>query len=122
VRIRIKDDTDGTSNTFVLGEMSWDCGAQRVWLVGSASRSYHNSYNYTAKHIAWPLKTVYRKTDTFPNGTAVNNEVSFGSLHPGGCHFAMGDASVQFISQEIELATLKALASRASDETVSVKF
>ncbi|MBA3480830.1 MAG: DUF1559 domain-containing protein [Pirellulales bacterium] len=120
--ISIKSATDGTSNTFMIGELSWDAGAQRVWLVASASRTYHNSFNYTCKHVAWPLNTAYRALLTQPANGVVNNEMSFGSRHTDGCHFAMGDASVQFVNQNIELAVLKALASRASAETFDSAF
>jgi prepilin-type processing-associated H-X9-DG protein len=42
--------------------------------------------------------------------------VSLGSKHPGGCHVLMCDGSATFVSETIELAMLKAMASRASDE------
>jgi prepilin-type N-terminal cleavage/methylation domain-containing protein len=120
--IGVKSATDGTSNTFMIGELSWDAGAQRVWLVASASRTYHDSFNYTCKHIAWPLNTAYRPLAGQPNNGVVNNEMSFGSRHLEGAHFAMGDGSVQFVNQNIELAILKALASRASGDTVDIAF
>lgn len=121
--VRIKDATDGTSNTFIVGEASWRCGAQRVWLVGSASRTFHHSFNYTAKNIAWPLKSAFRALPPdLPTGNATNNEISFGSEHPDGCFFAMGDSSVHFINESIEVITLKALASRGSDETIEPPF
>jgi prepilin-type processing-associated H-X9-DG protein len=59
---------------------------------------------------------------TQPANGVENNEMSFGSRHSDGCHFAMGDGSVQFINQNIELAVLKALASRASGETLDLAF
>ena len=36
----------------------------------------------------------------------------FGSYHPGGCHFAMGDASVHFISENTDLWVLRQRAVR----------
>ncbi len=118
-KVNIKDISDGTSNTFIVGELSWDAGAQRVWLVGSASRTYHNSFNYTSKLISWPLNTAHRAISAIsePATGIENNEVSFGSRHQDGCHFAFADGSVHYINQSIELSILKALASRASQET-----
>ena len=43
------------------------------------------------------------------------------SYHPGGCNFALGDASVQFISQDINQAVLEALATRAGGEVIDAK-
>ena len=38
-------------------------------------------------------------------------------MHPGGCHFALGDVSVRFVAESIELDLLQALATRAGGET-----
>jgi prepilin-type N-terminal cleavage/methylation domain-containing protein len=119
--VSIKSATDGTTNTFLVGELAWDAGAQRVWLVSTSSSTYHNTFNYTSKHIAWPLNTANRAMAAEP-ALASNNEMSFGSKHPSGCHFVMGDASVHFVNQDIELAVLKALASRASEEKHTSPF
>ena len=43
---------------------------------------------------------------------------SFRSSHPGGCQFLLCDGSVQFISQNIDMAVYKAMGSRAGGETL----
>ena len=51
------------------------------------------------------------------NGGSNSNEVSMGSNHPGGCAVSMADASVRFLSADIDLNTvLLPLASRAGSE------
>jgi hypothetical protein len=55
-------------------------------------------------------------------GTVPIHDVSLGSKHPGGCHILMTDCSAQFVSENIELATLKAMASRASEEVYESGF
>jgi hypothetical protein len=42
------------------------------------------------------------------------------SLHPGGSHFAMGDASVHFVSETIDLKVYFGLGTRAGDEVASI--
>jgi prepilin-type N-terminal cleavage/methylation domain-containing protein len=119
--VSFKDVTDGATNTFLIGEVAWDVGPQRVWLVGSASKTGVYSYNYTAKNVMHPLNTAYRAASGQPASGYFNNDLSFGSLHPGGAHFAMADASVQFIREDVNLAgVLLPLASRSSGEVVSV--
>jgi prepilin-type N-terminal cleavage/methylation domain-containing protein/prepilin-type processing-associated H-X9-DG protein len=128
-KTRIKDVTDGTSHTFIVGELSWNAGPQRTWAVGGGSATNMDTYEYTAKNVAYPLNMACRGSTIpgeLPTQTTCaaydNNDMSFGSNHPGGCHFAMCDGSVQFIRQDIELATLKALASRKSNEVFDSSF
>jgi prepilin-type processing-associated H-X9-DG protein len=95
-------------------------------MVGGGSRTNLDTFVYTAKNVYWPLNTACRgaKDDNPPTKCAayLNNDVSFGSQHPGGCHFAMCDGSVQFVNESIALDTLKALASRKSAETIDAAF
>jgi prepilin-type N-terminal cleavage/methylation domain-containing protein len=123
-RVGMKDITDGSSHTFIVGELSWNAGPQRIWHVAGGANNNMDTYEYTSKNIYWPLNTACRAGTADPpfNCPYANNDMSFGSLHPGGCHFAMADASVQFVRQDIELAILKALASRKSAETFDPPF
>jgi prepilin-type N-terminal cleavage/methylation domain-containing protein/prepilin-type processing-associated H-X9-DG protein len=124
-KVKIKDITDGTTHTFLVGEISWASGPQRVWAAGGGSRDNLDTFIYSAKNVINPINQVCRTSadDPFPgacNGS--NNDVSFGSLHSGGCYFAMCDGSVQFIREDIELATYKALASRKSADSTDGAF
>ena len=44
-------------------------------------------------------------------------ELSFASFHPGGTHAGLGDGSVRFVSETIDLRTWRAIGSRAGGET-----
>ena len=44
------------------------------------------------------------------------------SLHPGGANVLMGDGSVRFIKQSINLRTWQALSSRAVGEVISADY
>jgi prepilin-type processing-associated H-X9-DG protein len=120
-KVRIKDVTDGTTHTFLIGEISWDVGPQRIWSVGGASKTNLDTYMYTAKNIYWPLNTACRAdTGSLKPCPYANNDMSFGSTHPGGCNFLMGDGSVQFVREEVDLAgVLKPMASRKSGEVIN---
>jgi prepilin-type N-terminal cleavage/methylation domain-containing protein/prepilin-type processing-associated H-X9-DG protein len=127
-KVKMRSIADGTSHTFLVGEISWLCGPQRIWAVGSASFTHPYRFNYTAKNLQHPLSYSYRADPTNapsqqqPCAGCDNNNMSFGSLHPGGTHFAMCDGSVQFIRDDVTLAVLRALASRKSNDTVENAF
>jgi prepilin-type processing-associated H-X9-DG protein len=48
------------------------------------------------------------------------NDVSFGSQHPGGAHFARCDGSVTFVPESVDLGVYKAAASRSGGEITSL--
>ncbi len=121
-KTRMKDISDGSTHTFLVGEISWLCGPQRIWTVGGASASNLDTYVYTAKNVMWPLKTAYRAQPDAPASGYANNDMSFGSMHPGGCHFLMCDGSVQFVAESVPIEILRSLASRKSSEVFESPF
>jgi len=94
---------DGTSNASIIGEISWDDRGgnrtrYRLWPRGHQQ----DQWNAPAKNVANQINS---------DQTGVFNDMSFGSNHPGGCHFIMGDASVQFVAETIDFATYLGVAS-----------
>ena len=127
-RISFRDITDGTSQTFAIGE-----------------RSHNLSYvTWTARSIGgWLFKTssVEGGTDQFnpdpeecwtqvlgpvglvdgprtPNAPQAHVE-DYWSRHSGGVNFLFADGSVRFIKDGINPNTFRALATRAGGEVVS---
>jgi len=105
---------DGSSNTFLLGEMSWynDRPAPlggtryRTWVRGcdnapvcAGARNITNAINHFDK-------TVF-------------NDMAMGSMHqPGGANFAMGDGSIRWVRENISLGTYRSMASRNGGESI----
>ena len=107
---KMGDIIDGTSNTLMVGEISWkDANCYRPWTRGWDV----NGASGTAKNVVNGINT------TPYNGSNNFNDVSFGSQHTGGCNFALGDGSVRFIRDSITLNTYLSLASMNGGEVAS---
>jgi prepilin-type N-terminal cleavage/methylation domain-containing protein len=113
-RTRLTEIMDGTSNTFLVGEIAWKDTKQnpqhgyRVW-----TRGVDGSPSGGAKNIVNALNTVQF------NGSNNFNDISFGSQHTGGANFALSDGSVRFVSNTISMGAYYALASRDGGEVVT---
>jgi hypothetical protein len=133
----LKKITDGTSNTMMYGELSWDFGGNSaVWMIGSTSQGSAASLSgkvqnsrgvpQNTKNIRYlPNEVPFGPTDAKPNPTvlAVLTDISLGSNHPGGTHIAMCDASGHFIQDEVDLEGVwLPMASRASEEVFESPF
>jgi prepilin-type N-terminal cleavage/methylation domain-containing protein/prepilin-type processing-associated H-X9-DG protein len=104
--------TDGLSHTLLLAEVT--CG-------GPGSR---RGFFWIAQNLV-DTNGGINNAFTLPGGCSPAN-YSFrlngpSSWHPGGCHFALGDGSVQFFSQNIDALTLAALTTRAGGEIIDEK-
>jgi prepilin-type N-terminal cleavage/methylation domain-containing protein/prepilin-type processing-associated H-X9-DG protein len=108
VKRRIASITDGTSNTFMIGE---DIPEKNI-------------------HCAWPFANTATGTCAIaPNGKRANgtefgagdwpNVYSFRSRHPGGLQFALADGSVRFIADSIPLVIYRAMATISGGETLT---
>ncbi|QDT66382.1 DUF1559 domain-containing protein [Calycomorphotria hydatis] len=100
-RTRIRDITDGTSNTLLLGERAYSFNFYPD--DSSAIRKAANLYQggVSRDYIgAWAGSGGINILDT--NASASVERTSFSSMHVGGSQFAMADGSVRFISENIE--------------------
>jgi prepilin-type N-terminal cleavage/methylation domain-containing protein len=121
-KVKISQIEDGSSNVFLLGETKyiptfahrpdqktfggWASGAR---LDGSGTNPYS-------------LAGVVLQINSVPGSGGKPNSVVpdmfyemskvFGSFHAGGCQFAMGDASVHFVSENTDLTVLQQRAIR----------
>jgi hypothetical protein len=52
------------------------------------------------------------------NNPQWSDSIAFRSLHPGGAHFIMCDASVHFVNENVDHSSYRALASREGDDSI----
>jgi prepilin-type processing-associated H-X9-DG protein len=120
--VKLKELTDGTANTLLLGEFgrgslsigngdwfaAWGDGVQRLSSVG-INREY-----------AAPLPFADRMSQSGqPPQQGPQTGLGFGSYHPGGANFAFADGSVKFLKETTDLRVLADLGTRAGGEVVS---
>ena len=89
-RVGLRDITDGSSNTLIVGERNWDY-LSAIW-VGTR--------NYTGNGDVG-LRQILGITNWQINLPGNNAPRAFHSAHVGGAHFLLGDGSVRFLSQSI---------------------
>lgn len=92
-RIAIKDITDGTSKTFLLGEVSFDTGGSGVW-YGQAKTTG------AADNKGGFMRNCQRRIN-FRNADGSGDTGYFGSMHSNGAQFTFCDGSVKFLREDI---------------------
>jgi len=139
-RVKLRDITDGASNTLVVGETKYQLGPKSP-TNGSLRVGWASTHRGDTAPVPGVLAAVTdvpinawngdgNEADTlFSAGTTSNDPGlrgtvngqnatqclqgrAFSSFHTGGCHFAFADGSVHFISENIHMATLQNLAIR----------
>ncbi|MBL8808778.1 MAG: DUF1559 domain-containing protein [Planctomycetaceae bacterium] len=147
---KISSITDGTSNTFAIGEAASgfpmcsgvNCGdtspvigtSQHGWLVGGFNYEglYNGGFRYSGMFVSTVDKinkklatdSLFRvntaMTDCRPSWAGGPHWVTnFRSFHSGGAQFLFCDGSVRMLSENIDMATYRALSTIQGSEIVS---
>jgi prepilin-type N-terminal cleavage/methylation domain-containing protein len=115
--------SDGTSNTLLVGEKSFNIGRKGEWQAEDDA-GYVDGWDFDT--IRWgyfpPQRDWNDSSDTTRwgnNGTLVPLRGAFGSLHPSGFQGVFVDGSVRSIRHEVALTIFKRLASRNDGEALN---
>ena len=102
--IGLKNVTDGTSQTFLAGEVG------RTW--AESGHAYNGDHIPYGGFIGLELPFCQDCDKNEDEG----GDIGFGGNHPGVVNFAMCDGSVQSVSREVDLNVLDQRATRAGAE------
>ncbi|HET6422052.1 MAG TPA: DUF1559 domain-containing protein [Planctomycetaceae bacterium] len=125
--VRLRDVTDGTTNTVMIGESYldptflkdgqemdyWIIGAPQLgnWVPGGIQGTEHT------EGLGSTGPRMNSRLDATANGVIM--EIAFGSWHTGGAHFCLADGSVKFLSENIDIVLYRGLGSRGGGEVIS---
>ena len=123
--------TDGTSNSFAVGEALYDvpgcCGGLHwgpfalfgnyTHLFGLVGANNTRPITYAASH---KMNYTINTTLQWPSYTSCRTAGVFSSDHPGGVNMVFGDGSVRFIAETLDYLTLCRLAFIHDAEPVEV--
>ena len=125
--VRLAEITDGSSNTFMIGESRFDPIIQDnnqmdFWYIGSPQIDPCNcrtGQGATEQSEFCGSTGVPFNARSIPSLNGYVKELSFTSLHPGGAQFCLGDGSVRFVSFNINQQTYQGLGSRNGGESLA---
>lgn len=119
VPTKLKEITDGLSNTIFFGEVRQGCSnhTRNGWLHSNNG----NGLTTTIIPINWDScgDPLDRSINPCNRPCNWNAELGFKSAHPGGAHFGFGDGSAHFLSEDIDHQMYQYLGDKADGEIVT---
>jgi prepilin-type processing-associated H-X9-DG protein len=120
---RLSHITDGLSNTILVGEVRADSSNHvRAGWCHSNKWGIFTQIPINFDSSEPDVATATAKGKTACNARCTwNSEVGFRSRHTGGAQFVMGDGSVHFLSQSIDMNNYQRLGAKSDGFTVSIE-
>jgi hypothetical protein len=116
-RIRLRDITDGTSQTFMVGQHKTEENPSLSF--GGDTFAWFSTWVGVVPNAEASISRVLGVADHVPNDPA-HHQDDFSGIYDSGAHFCYCDGSVSFISEYIDKAMFQALATRDKGDIVSM--
>lgn len=119
--VRLSGIRDGTSNTFLVGEMWYNVSDYLYTLGPNAGqvRGGNTSWVWGYPSYSFGSTIVPLNHNRHTGPIAQSGIQAFRTDNPHGCHFLMCDGSVRFIRTSIDLESYRALSTRAKDDAIT---
>jgi prepilin-type N-terminal cleavage/methylation domain-containing protein len=123
ININTADVTDGTSNTFMVGETLVDChDHQDGWWDFNGMGNAHASTAVPLNDMTTCLNSAKITKPACHAQSNWNWSWGFRSHHPGGAQFCLADASVKFIQESVNYATYQGLGGRRDGRVIDLGY
>tara|TARA_R110002095_G_scaffold76879_1_gene65797 strand:+ start:7262 stop:8233 length:972 start_codon:yes stop_codon:yes gene_type:complete len=115
---RIRDITDGTTNTFMVAETKYQAVKAAVttymsWAGTTRSGGASGDCCVTTVSIGAAIDSINSKVLNGPPGLDTETIMrQFGSFHEGGCHVTLADGSTRFLSENMDITIYRLLGQR----------
>ena len=143
-QIKMKDVTDGTSNTILVGEQSRDLmdannqpllgsaygGSIGIsvtaqgpdpWSIGSPLSATNTNELYNLTTLRYAINRTGLTVGAGGCSDNVGNNIPLSSGHVGGAHCLFADGSVRFLGNNMDLRTLCFAAIRNDGQTITIE-
>jgi prepilin-type processing-associated H-X9-DG protein len=120
----MQDVVDGTSNTFLVGEVGKSTGLIEptiinhgnfpIWAGGNNDQGCNTQFMGSHLRFCDDIHFLNRRDNT------IQSTLSFGSYHPGGAQFVLADGSVRFIPTTVNLLVYRFLGDRRDEQPVTL--
>ena len=129
-RVRYEDVTDGSSHTIFLGEMFPEAGGLG-WMSGTRATlrnpgrtisAFRPRGGATQQKAINELLAEARMSNPQKKVDAQLLVGGFGSPHPGGAQFALGDGSARFLNEAIDSEVFQQLAHRSDGKLLDDSY
>ncbi|WP_428304978.1 DUF1559 domain-containing protein [Lacipirellula sp.] len=126
-KTKMKDVTDGTTNTLLVGERDSSFAMYygnpiglkgrkaAYWIGAPIGKDGFASLGQAEIYVGSQINAVVPAIAA-PDATSAVTDYAAGSFHAGGANFSMADGAVKFISEDIDPVTYEALGSMCQSD------